>query len=257
MLMRKVIGFAICLSIMLSMSLTMINNKSYAAEDEPPVTIIYVDEADVYSGLAYPFSAFNYAIFDHKCGYMTLDPKNAAERPGLLRYTYEAPCSGRYLLKIYYTAVGNEFTDNRLNVKCTSNIEVSGYFPTCGDPYKIQEWELYVDFNKGTNTIDITTGKDVYGMYTSSPCFYGMSLQLCYETQPYLPAPENFERGTGKQEKNNDGTITYTVVKDDTLWSLARKFKCTVNDIVNANKDLITNPDEIFIDDKLIIPVKK
>lgn len=49
----------------------------------------------------------------------------------------------------------------------------------------------------------------------------------------------------------------HIVTSKDTLWGLSRKYGCTVNDIVAANKDKIKNPDIIVDGWVLKIPVPK
>jgi morphogenetic protein associated with SpoVID len=45
----------------------------------------------------------------------------------------------------------------------------------------------------------------------------------------------------------------YTVKSGDTLARIAKKFKVTVQDILDANPD-IENPDDIKVGDKIVIP---
>ena len=48
--------------------------------------------------------------------------------------------------------------------------------------------------------------------------------------------------------------VTYTVQKGDTLGAIARKYGCTVSDIMAANSDLIKNPNLIYAGWQLRIP---
>ena len=48
--------------------------------------------------------------------------------------------------------------------------------------------------------------------------------------------------------------VTYTVQKGDTLWAIARKYGCTVSEIVAANSDLIKKPNLIYKGWQLQIP---
>ena len=52
-------------------------------------------------------------------------------------------------------------------------------------------------------------------------------------------------------DKNSSVTI-YIVNKNDTLWNLAKKYKTTVEELVQLNS--IENPDSIYPGEKLIIP---
>lgn len=64
------------------------------------------------------------------------------------------------------------------------------------------------------------------------------------------PAKEKpIEKETEKPVKNTK----YTVVKGDCLWTLAKKFGCTINDILKMNKN-IKNPELIYIGQVLVIP---
>ena len=51
-------------------------------------------------------------------------------------------------------------------------------------------------------------------------------------------------------------TITYTVRKDDTLWSIAERHNCTVAEIVALNKALIEDPNKILAGWELKVPQK-
>ena len=43
--------------------------------------------------------------------------------------------------------------------------------------------------------------------------------------------------------KNTTSYMTYTVQAGDTLWAIARKYNCSITEIVAANSDRIKNPD--------------
>ena len=45
-------------------------------------------------------------------------------------------------------------------------------------------------------------------------------------------------------------------MKDDTLNALAEKYKCTVEEILVLNP-YVTNPNQIYPNNKLLIPVQK
>ena len=65
---------------------------------------------------------------------------------------------------------------------------------------------------------------------------------------------------TGKTPENPTGKagvptyVTYTVQKGDTLGAIARKYGCTVSEIMAANSDLIKNPNLIYAGWQLRIP---
>ena len=54
--------------------------------------------------------------------------------------------------------------------------------------------------------------------------------------------------------KNTTSYITYTVQAGDTLWAIARKYNCSITEIVAANSDRIKNPNRIHAGWQLKIP---
>ncbi len=48
--------------------------------------------------------------------------------------------------------------------------------------------------------------------------------------------------------------ITYTVQKGDSLWKIARRNGCSLQTLMEANKELLKNSDRIYPNQKLIIP---
>ena len=54
--------------------------------------------------------------------------------------------------------------------------------------------------------------------------------------------------------KNAPSYVTYTVQAGDTLWAIARKYNCSVTEIVAANSDRIKNPNRIHAGWQLKIP---
>ena len=48
--------------------------------------------------------------------------------------------------------------------------------------------------------------------------------------------------------------MTYTVQAGDTLWAIARKYGCSITEIVAANSDRIKNPNRIHAGWQLKIP---
>ena len=54
--------------------------------------------------------------------------------------------------------------------------------------------------------------------------------------------------------KNTTSYMTYTVQAGDTLWAIARKYNCSVTEIVAANSDRIKNPNRIHAGWQLKIP---
>ena len=54
--------------------------------------------------------------------------------------------------------------------------------------------------------------------------------------------------------KNTSSYMTYTVQAGDTLWAIARKYNCSITEIVVANSDRIKNPNRIHAGWQLKIP---
>lgn len=55
--------------------------------------------------------------------------------------------------------------------------------------------------------------------------------------------------------KNTTSYMTYTVQAGDTLWAIARKYNCSITEIVAANSDRIKNPNRIHAGWQLKIPM--
>ena len=49
--------------------------------------------------------------------------------------------------------------------------------------------------------------------------------------------------------------VTYTVKAGDTLSRIAGRFGITLQELIDANKDVIPNPDQLQIGDVLTIPI--
>ena len=54
--------------------------------------------------------------------------------------------------------------------------------------------------------------------------------------------------------KNTTSYLTYTVQAGDTLWAIARKYNCSITEIMAANSDRIKNPNRIHAGWQLKIP---
>ena len=63
--------------------------------------------------------------------------------------------------------------------------------------------------------------------------------QVSQVTAPPAPTPE---------------AITYTVQKGDSLWKIARRNGCSLQALMEANRELLKNSDRIYPNQKLIIP---
>ena len=81
------------------------------------------------------------------------------------------------------------------------------------------------------------------------------------------PAPSN-NNSNNDSDKSSDSqvsqvtatpaptpeAITYTVQKGDSLWKIARRNGCSLQALVEANRELLKNSDRIYPNQKLIIP---
>ena len=103
---------------------------------------------------------------------------------------------------------------------------------------------------------------------------YTMTLKATWtkNTTPIIPGNDTNniveqyktdDNGSGEQTdldvpapvvKNTTSYLTYTVQAGDTLWKIARKYSCSVAEIVAANSDRIKNPNRIHAGWQLKIP---
>ena len=103
---------------------------------------------------------------------------------------------------------------------------------------------------------------------------YTMTLKATWtkNTTPIIPGNDTSniveqyktdDNGSGEQTdldvpapvvKNTTSYLTYTVQAGDTLWKIARKYSCSVAEIVAANSDRIKNPNRIHAGWQLKIP---
>lgn len=103
---------------------------------------------------------------------------------------------------------------------------------------------------------------------------YTMTLKATWtkNTTPIIPGNDTNniveqyktdDNGSGEQTdldvpapvvKNTTSYLTYTVQAGDTLWAIARKYNCSITEIVAANSDRIKNPNRIHVGWQLKIP---
>lgn len=88
--------------------------------------------------------------------------------------------------------------------------------------------------------------------------FYNISLDDMIDANPYIE-PENILPGQVlyiplaiEQVKCPIGTAAYTIQKDDTIYSIARKFKMRLSPLLKSNPGI--NPDAVLIGQKICIP---
>ena len=154
-----------------------------------------------------------------------------------------------------------------------SGKEVTGYtygtgavLPTADDitreGYRFDGW--YADSSFSGSPVTEITGTD-----TGDKVFYAKWMR---NTTPIVPGNDTNniveqyktdDNGSGEQTdldvpapvvKNTTSYLTYTVQVGDTLWAIARKYNCSITEIVAANSDRIKNPNRIHAGWQLKIP---
>ena len=145
-----------------------------------------------------------------------------------------------------------------------SGKEVTGYtygtgavLPTADDitreGYRFDGW--YADSSFSGSPVTEITGTD-----TGDKVFYAKWMR---NTTPIIPGNntnniveqyKTDDNGSGEQTdldvpapvvKNTTSYLTYTVQAGDTLWKIARKYNCSITEIMVANSDRIKNPNRI------------
>lgn len=154
-----------------------------------------------------------------------------------------------------------------------SGKEVTGYtygtgavLPTAADitreGYRFDGWYADSSFS-GSPITEIsateTGNKTFYAKWTknTTPIIPGS------DTNNIVEQYKTDDSGSGEQTdldvptpvvKNTTSYLTYTVQAGDTLWKIARKYSCSVAEIVAANSDRIKNPNRIHAGWQLKIP---
>lgn len=154
-----------------------------------------------------------------------------------------------------------------------SGKEVTGYtygtgavLPTAADitreGYRFDGWYADSSFS-GSPITEIsateTENKTFYAKWTknTAPIIPGS------DTNNIVEQYKTDDSGSGEQTdldvptpvvKNTTSYLTYTVQAGDTLWKIARKYSCSVAEIVAANSDRIKNPNRIHAGWQLNIP---
>lgn len=154
-----------------------------------------------------------------------------------------------------------------------SGKEVTGYtygtgavLPTANDMtregYRFDGW--YADSSFSSSPIT-----EISATETGNKTFYA---KWTKNTTPIIPGNDTNniveqyktdDNGSGEQTdldvpapvvKNTTSYLTYTVQAGDTLWAIARKYNCSITEIVAANSDRIKNPNRIHAGWQLKIP---
>ena len=154
-----------------------------------------------------------------------------------------------------------------------SGKEVTGYtygtgavLPTADDitreGYRFDGWYADSSFS-GSPVTEITgtdTGDKVFyakWMRNTTPIIPGNNTNNIVEQ--YKTDDSNSGEKTDREVpspvvKNTTSYMTYTVQAGDTLWAIARKYNCSITEIVAANSDRIKNPNRIHAGWQLKIP---
>lgn len=84
--------------------------------------------------------------------------------------------------------------------------------------------------------------------------YYDMNADTEQESTDNGPEEKADRENPSPVVKNTTSYMTYTVQAGDTLWAIARKYNCSITEIVVANSDRIKNPNRIHAGWQLKIP---
>ena len=154
-----------------------------------------------------------------------------------------------------------------------SGKEVTGYtygtgavLPTANDMtregYRFDGWYADSSFSSSPITeisATETGNKTFYAKWTknTTPIIPGNNTNNIveqYKTDDSSSGEQTDREVPSPVVKNTTSYLTYTVQAGDTLWKIARKYNCSVTEIVAANSDRIKNPNRIHAGWQLKIP---
>ena len=154
-----------------------------------------------------------------------------------------------------------------------SGKEVTGYtygtgavLPTANDMtregYRFDGWYADSSFSSSPITeisATETGNKTFYAKWTknTTPIIPGNNTSNIveqYKTDDSSSGEQTDREVPSPVVKNTTSYLTYTVQAGDTLWKIARKYNCSVTEIVAANSDRIKNPNRIHAGWQLKIP---
>lgn len=179
------------------------------------------------------------------------------------------------------TISGGDFSGTTLPVKLMITFE-----PNNGEPVITREVNWSKDGATLTAPASTNEGHILDGWYydnngtetkwnfDTDKARYTMTLKAKWtkNTTPIIPGNDTNniveqyktdDSGSGEQTdldipapvvKNTTSYLTYTVQAGDTLWAIARKYNCSITEIVAANSDRIKNPNRIHAGWQLKIP---
>lgn len=154
-----------------------------------------------------------------------------------------------------------------------SGKEVTGYtygtgavLPTANDitreGYRFDGWYADSSFSSSPITeisATETGNKTFYAKWTknTTPIVPGNNTSNIveqYKTDDSSSGEQTDREVPSPVVKNTTSYLTYTVQAGDTLWKIARKYNCSITEIVAANSDRIKNPNRIHAGWQLKIP---
>ena len=179
------------------------------------------------------------------------------------------------------TISGGDFSGTTLPVKLMITFE-----PNNGEPVITQEVDWSKDGAALTAPASTNEGHSLDGWYydnngtetkwnfDTDKARYTMTLKAKWtkNTTPIIPGNntnniveqyKTDDSNSGEQTdrevpspvvKNTTSYLTYTVQAGDTLWAIARKYNCSITEIMAANSDRIKNPNRIHAGWQLKIP---
>ena len=155
----------------------------------------------------------------------------------------------------------------------SSGKEVTGYIDGTGavlpiaaditrEGYRFDGWYADSSFSGSpvTEITDTDTGDKVFyakWMRNTTPIIPGNNTNNIveqYKTDDSSPGEQTDREVPSPVVKNTPSYVTYTVQAGDTLWAIARKYGCSIAEIVTANSDRIKNPNRIHAGWQLKIP---
>ena len=154
-----------------------------------------------------------------------------------------------------------------------SGKEVTGYtygtgavLPTANDMtregYRFDGWYADSSFSSSPITeisATETGNKTFYAKWTknTTPIIPGNNTSNIveqYKTDDSSSGEQTDREVPSPVVKNTTSYMTYTVQAGDTLWAIARKYNCSITEIMAANSDRIKNPNRIHAGWQLKIP---
>jgi len=186
--------------------------------------------------------------------------------------------SGSPVTEITGTDTGNKtfyakWTRNTTPIISGNTINyIVEHYKTDGSDYTLAETEHYA----GKTGDTVTATPKTYEGFTYNPAistasgtlkkissledivtlklYYDMNADTEQESTDNGPEEKADRENPSPVVKKKPSYMTYTVQAGDTLWAIARKYNCSITEIVVANSDRIKNPNRIHAGWQLKIP---